>query len=127
MIEIWKPIKNYEGKYEISNFGRVKSLQRWSKTKFYNREKMLTPYINKRNGYAYIYLTKDNKGKNVRIHRLVAEHFIDNPNNYQDINHKDCNRANNRVDNLEWCTRSYNVKYSFTNGKAKSNFRKKVK
>lgn len=124
-IEIWKDISGYEGKYQVSNIGRVKSLQRWSGTKYYNREQILKNHINKRNGYVYVYLTKNNKSKNVRLHRLVAKAFIPNPNDYDDINHKDCNRTNNNVDNLEWCTRSYNIKYSFKYGKAKSNFKKR--
>lgn len=126
MNEIWKDIDGYEGKYQVSNLGRVKSLQRWSGTKFYNREYILNNYVNKKNGYVYVYLTKNNKSKNIRLHRLVAQAFIPNPNNYLYINHKDCDRTNNNVENLEWCTASYNVKYSFTNGKAKSNFRKRV-
>lgn len=121
MNEIWKDIQDYEGKYQVSNLGRIKSLQRWSGKKFYNREKILTPYINKKNGYAYIYLTKNNKGKNIRVHRLVAKAFLDNSNNYSDVNHKDCNRTNNNVNNLEWCTRSYNIKYALKYGIAKSN------
>ena len=56
MNEIWKDIKGYEGKYQVSNLGRVKSLQRWSGTKYYNREKILSSCINKHNGYAYVYL-----------------------------------------------------------------------
>ena len=123
MNEIWKPIKDYEEKYEISSLGRVKSLQRWSGTKFYNREKLLSLYTNKKNGYVYVWLNKNGKGKNLRVHKLVAQTFIENPNNYTDINHKDCDRANNSVENLEWCTRSYNIKYSFKYGKAKSNFK----
>ena len=125
-IEIWKDIPEYEGKYQVSNLGRVKSLQRWSGTKYYNREYILNNYVNKKNGYVYVYLTKNNKGKNIRLHRLVAQAFIPNPNNYLYINHKDCDRTNNNVNNLEWCTASYNVKYSFKYGKAKSNFKKKV-
>ena len=124
MNEIWKDIKGYEGKYQVSNLGRVKSLQRWSGTKYYDREKILSSCINKHNGYAYVYLMKNNKAKNVRVHRLVAEAFIDNPNNFPEVNHIDCNRANNNVNNLEWCTRSYNIKYSFEKGNAKSNLKR---
>lgn len=121
MNEFWKDIKNYEGKYQISNLGRVKSLQRWSGKKYYNREQLLKTCVNKRNGYVYVYLMKNNKGKNIRVHKLVAEAFLKNKNNYTDINHKDCNRTNNCADNLEYCTRSYNIKYAFDKGCAKSN------
>lgn len=124
MNEIWKDIKGYEGKYQVSNLGNIKSLQRWSGSQYYNREQILKPYINKRNGYVYIYLMKNNKGKNIRVHRLVAEAFLENKNNYTDINHKDCNRTNNCVNNLEYCTRSYNIKYSFEKGNAKSNLKR---
>ena len=96
-IEMWKDIPEYEGKYQVSNLGRVKSLQRWSGTKYYNREYILNNYVNKKNGYVYVYLTKNNKGKNIRLHRLVAQAFIPNPNNYLYINHKDCDRTNNNV------------------------------
>ena len=121
MVEVWKDIIGYEGKYQVSNLGRIKSLQRWSGTQFYNREQILKTYTNKRNGYVYVYLMKNNKGKNIRVHKLVAQAFLINDNNYTDINHKDCNRTNNCVDNLEYCTRSYNIKYSFEKGCAKSN------
>lgn len=110
MNEIWKDIKGYEGKYQVSNLGRVKSLQRWSGTKYYNREYVLNNYLNKNNGYVYVYLTKNNKSKNIRLHKLVAEHFIDNPNNYSQINHIDGNKENNQANNLEWCDSSYNIK-----------------
>ena len=109
-VEIWKDIPEYEGKYQVSNLGRVKSLQRWGGTRFYNREYILNNYVNKKNGYVYVYLTKNNKSKNIRLHRLVAQAFISNPNNYLYINHIDGNKENNCIDNLEWCDSSYNIK-----------------
>lgn len=109
-VEIWKDIPEYEGKYQVSNLGRVKSLQRCGGTRFYNREYILNNYVNKKNGYVYVYLTKNNKSKNIRLHRLVAQAFIPNPNNYKQINHIDGNKENNCVDNLEWCDSSYNIK-----------------
>ena len=121
MNEVWKPIKDYEGKYEISNFGIVKSLERWSGTKFYKREKMLNLHTNKRNGYVYVWLNKNGAGKFIRVHKLVAETFLNNDSNYTDINHKDYNRTNNNVTNLEYCTRSYNIKHSYENNNRKSN------
>lgn len=114
--EIWKDIVDYEGLYQVSNLGRIKTLSknkvtpdgRVGKTK----EKIMQ--INHNNwGYCTIALSKKGKKKRFRIHRLVAEAFIDNPNNYKEINHIDCNKDNNKVENLEWCTRSYNVKYYF--------------
>ena len=109
-VEIWKDIPEYEGKYQVSNLGRVKSLQRWSGTRFYNREYILNNYVNKKNGYVYVYLTKNNKSKNIRLHRLVAQAFISNPNNHLYINHIDGNKENNCIDNLEWCDSSYNIR-----------------
>ena len=113
MKEIWKPLKGYEGYYEISNLGKVKSIKRYKKNKSKLQiveEKILSLYTNPKNGYVYVYLCKDGKYKNVRLHRLVAENFIDNKNNYPQINHIDGNKTNNVVSNLEWCTASYNIK-----------------
>ena len=101
-MEIWKDIKGYEGQYQVSNLGNVKSLK---------RNKVMSPIV-RRHGYFGVQLY-DGKGKQktYSIHRLVAQTFIDNPNNYAEVNHKDENKANNRVENLEWCDRTYNVRY----------------
>lgn len=115
MEEIWKDIKGYEGKYQISNLGNVKSLN------YANRgyEQNLVPKINNR-GYLWVELRGNEKPKPVLIHRLVAEAFIENENAYPIINHKDENPQNCSVDNLEWCNNSYNVRYSLLkNGKLK--------
>ena len=101
MEEIWKDIKGYEGKYQISNLGKVKSL--------IGNSKILKPEI--RAGYYSIQLCKNGKCTHKRIHRLVAEAFIPNPNNLPMINHKDENKLNNNVDNLEWCDNTYNSQY----------------
>ena len=101
--EEWKDVENYEGIYQVSNLGRVKSLK-------YDKEKILSQYESK-SGYLYVGLCKDNKMKNFRVHRLVANAFIPNPNNYQCVNHKDENKTNNCVDNLEWCDAKYNINY----------------
>ena len=121
--ELWKPVKGYEGKYEVSSLGRIKSLNFNQK----QYEKILKPYINVRTKYAYVGLSKHCKLKTMPIHRLVAEAFIPNPENKCDVNHKDCNRANNKVENLEWCTRSENIKYGIKYGNIKCNFLKRVK
>lgn len=102
-MEEFKDIKGYEGKYQISNFGRVKSL-------WFGKEKILKP-IEHSQGYLTVILYKNRKIKTIKIHRLVAEAFISNPHNYPCVNHKDENPANNCVDNLEWCTQKYNVNY----------------
>jgi hypothetical protein len=122
--EIWKPIKDYEGLYEISSLGRVKSLPKDKKSKHgsiaHLQERLLTPSNN--HGYRSIVLTNNGVHKTNNVHRLVAEAFIPNPNNYSDINHKDENKANNSVSNLEWCTRVYNMNYgTCQNRKAISN------
>ena len=104
MEEIWKPIKGYEGLYEVSNTGKVKSLN-YRGTK---KEKLLTPKENN-SGRLMVGLQNRNKPKYYLIHRLVAQAFIPNPNEYPEINHIDENPKNNVVDNLEWCTRIYNV------------------
>lgn len=115
MKEEWRNIKGFEGYYQVSNFGRVRSLDR----KIYHPyDRVMTSYKGKimkastRNkGYLGICLTKGNKQKSFLIHRLVAEAFIPNPNGYSQVNHIDENKKNNRVDNLEWCDCKYNVNY----------------
>lgn len=116
MTEIWKDIAGYEGYYQISNFGRVKSLQ----TKAYShakkcavvvlREKILKPYPNT-DKYLLVDLNKDGKRNCQKVHRLVAKAFIPNENDYPQVNHKDENKQNNCVENLEWCTCQYNTTY----------------
>lgn len=113
-MEIWKPIKEYEGLYEISNYGNVRSLDKQINAKNGSlrtiKGKLLKAKIDK-DGYLLIGLTKDNIQKYFRIHRLVALTFIDNPNNLPLVNHIDENKQNNAVDNLEWCTTKYNNTY----------------
>ena len=117
MNEIWKDIKGYEGFYQVSNLGRVKSLSRAVKVGIKNvdyatkSEKILKPYKNC-NGYFLVKLCLNKNDKQYQVHRLVAEAFIDNPNNLSQVNHKDKIKTNNRVDNLEWCTNEYNSRYS---------------
>lgn len=111
--EIWKPIKRYEGLYEVSNYGRVRSLDAFLPFGKYVRKRCgrIMRIQNSSNGYKQVHLSKDGESKIYRVHRLVAEAFIDNPNGYPEVNHKDENRANNQADNLEWCTHQYNNSY----------------
>ena len=102
-MEIWKDIKNYEGYYQVSNFGNIRSLHKRNK---YNLMKLPI-----KRGYYQIGLRKDGTRKFCQVHRLVAQAFIDNPLNLPQVNHKDENKLNNIVDNLEWCTVSYNNCY----------------
>lgn len=106
MMEEWK-ILPYALNYDVSNLGRVKQNK---------KNKLLKPYINKNNGYVYVFI-RDNNGKyfNKRIHRLVAEMFIPNPNNLPMVNHKDFNRTNNNLDNLEWINGTQNNLWSREN------------
>lgn len=105
MEEIWKDIVGYEEIYQVSNFGNVKNIR---------TNKILKYGINDQN-YEIVTLYKKTKKKNMRIHRLVAQAFIPNPDNLPQINHKDGNKHNNRVDNLEWCTGSNNIKHAYIN------------
>lgn len=112
--EIWKPIKGYEGFYEISTFGNVRSVERIVTNKL--GVKKLIPSSNMKSrpsnrGYLRVGLHRDGKSREYSIHRLVAETFICNPKGLPCVNHKDENILNNRLDNLEWCTQKYNANY----------------
>lgn len=114
MIEKFKPVKGYAGIYEISNLGRVKSLSRVIERNDGNtrvtEDRIILPFLTKC-GYHQIVLCKDGVRKKHLIHRLVANAFIENPDKLPIINHKDENKLNNRVDNLEWCSAYYNLRY----------------
>lgn len=117
--EIWKDIKGFEGRYQVSNMGRVRSLDMTWLTYNWKRQglmeckrkgKILKPKT-KRNGYFSVCLRDGVRKEFHSIHRIVAETFIPNPNNLPQINHKDEDKSNNRVDNIEWCTAKYNSNY----------------
>ena len=113
-MENWKDIENYEGLYQVSNLGRIKSLERdvyySNGTVHHIKEKILVQRIEK-NGYQIVSLYKNGKRKDMLAHRLVALAFIPNPANKPQINHKNEVKTDNFVENLEWCTASYNALY----------------
>lgn len=113
--EIWKPIKGYEGLYEVSSFGRVKS----------HRQKkgdaIRKCAVNSKGYYQLILMCKTHMEKTITVHRLVAQAFIPNPDNKPYVNHKDGNKLNNAVSNLEWCTARENSVHAIQTGLANSN------
>ena len=106
-METWKSIAGYEGLYQVSDMGRVKSMK-------FGKEKILKPLKNTR-GYLQVMLCKDCHTKRLLVHRLVAEAFIQNPNNLETINHKDEVKTNNATSNLEWMSRADNLNYGTRN------------
>ena len=108
--EIWRPVVGYEGLYEVSSYGRVRSLDRYDRRNQFRKGKLLKNRDNG-NGYLICILSKNGIVKNKYIHRLVLEAFIPNPDNLSEVNHKDEDKTNNNVDNLEWCDRKYNCNY----------------
>lgn len=129
MKEEWKDIKEYEGCYQISNLGRIKSLERYVKAKNNklrkNKEKILSFFINK-NGYLEATLCKNCKKRLHRVNRLVAETFIPNLENKPCVNHIDGNKLNNNANNLEWCTYSENLIHAWRNGLCKPRRKTKI-
>lgn len=118
-MEEWKDVVGYEGLYEVSNLGNVRSLN-W-------RNKGITKnlVLNKHNrGYMQVSIGKRGETKTYVVHRLVALAFLDNPNGFTQVNHKDEDKTNNNVENLEWCTASYNVRYSMKHHPQRPHFRK---
>jgi len=131
MKEEWKSIKGFESYYEVSNFGNIKSITS-TKLRTRNRpstkkEKIFKQRLSKE-GYCRTALTVKNKVSYLQVHRIVAEAFIPNPNNYPVVNHIDGNKLNNHVSNLEWTTSSLNQKHAYDTGlkKKKINLEQKL-
>lgn len=111
--ETWKPVKGYEEFYAVSNLGRIKSLGNDKSRK----EKFLKPA---KDGWGYFQVTlfKDGKRKRFKVHRLVASAFIPNPEGFEQVNHRDENKINNCISNIEWCSAKYNVNFGTRNKRA---------
>lgn len=114
MEEIWKDIKGFNGKYQVSNTGKVRQ-----------GNKLLNQYDNGK-GYLNVSLYFNKKNITGRVNRLVAQEFVDNPNEYKFVNHKDENKKNNNANNLEWCTLKYNNNYGNRINKFKQKIYKKI-
>lgn len=108
--EIWKDVNGWEGLYQVSNLGRVRSVPHYDWMNRPYKGKVLTPVRNG-NGYLRVNMTNGKIRRLSDVHRLVASAFIPNPNGYPEVNHKDEDKDNNHVDNLEWCTEKYNTNY----------------
>ena len=132
-VEIWQDVKGFEGFYQVSNLGRIKSLDRIIQQHHRNQRnvehiykgKILKGNINK-NGYIIVDLHKKGKIKKFLLHRLIAETFIPKVKGKNIINHKDNNPTNNQVNNLEWCTQSENIKYAYEFGNKKAPHQKRI-
>lgn len=114
-MEIWKDVNGYDGIYQVSNYGNVRKLKTWVGNQYSSKYVDISPvpvnmYIDNK-GYKRLCLSYNGKYTHVRLHRLVAQAFIPNPNNLPEVNHKDEDKFNNCVHNLEWCTHQYNTLY----------------
>ena len=131
-IEIWKDIEGYEGYYQVSNMGRVKSVERTVPNGYGPNGSMRTikEKILKQgkttHGYCFVVLCVNHAKKNFFTHRLVAKAFLTNPHNYTEINHKSENKEENFVENLEWCDRKYNCNYGSRNRRSHKNRRRPI-
>lgn len=113
MEEVWKDIAGYEGLYQVSNLGRIQSLPRINicvNRKYIRKGKVLKGSFDK-DGYLCVHLSKNAIQRKFLVHRIVAKHFVQNPNNYQQVNHKNEIVNDNRALNLEWCNCLYNIRY----------------
>ena len=127
--EYWKPVVGYEGLYEVSNYGRIKSFDTYRKGNNGSirccKGRILKLRTDK-DGYFKVVLYKNNKPKTFTVHRLVAEAFLPNPDNLPCVNHKDECKTNNNVNNLEWCNIKYNINFGTRNEKVSKKLSKPV-
>jgi len=118
-MEVWKDILDFEDYYQISNYGRVKSLRRYieiGKHSYWKNEIIMKQQLNLKTGYRAVSLCKNSKYKLRTIHRVMAIAFIPNPENKPEVNHLDGVKTNNYVGNLEWNTSSENIQHAFDTG-----------
>ena len=118
MKEIWRDIPGFEGLYQASNLGEIKSLEKevWNAHQMIARpEKILKPFSDKK-GYLRVKLYKSGRNYTKKIHRLIAQTFLSNPDNKPEVNHEDGNKSNNKVNNLSWATTEENIRHAYKNG-----------
>ena len=115
MTEEWIPVEGYEGLYEVSNLGRVQSVNRVDSSGKRRQSRLLKPIPDK-DGYSKVSLSRSSKVKQVNLQRLVALHFISNPDDLPEVDHINCDRADNRAENLQWISRSSNRRLSWARG-----------
>lgn len=119
-MDIWKDIKGYEELYAVSNTGKIRSKEKWVINSTYHTQRLIKgrimkPWLNK-NGYYTIKLSKSSKRETIYIHQAVANLFISKVEYKPILNHKDGNKLNNHIDNLEWCTYSENLQHAYDTG-----------
>jgi len=119
----WKPVKGWEGIYDVSRYGEIRSCRKSME----HYSVLLVPAPTK-NGYLHVHLSKDGRSATAKVHRLVAEAFLGNPpDGCDEVNHKDEDKTNNRVDNLEWCSSKYNANYGTAQERKAASFRKTMR
>ena len=125
MTEVWRDIVDYEGKYQVSNHGRVRNIKFIESPRSKKKERILTPKED-RGGYLRVHLSNGKSDFHPTLHRLVATAFLDNPLCLPQVNHKDENKRNNHVSNLEWCSPIYNTQYGTGQQRASESKKKKI-